>query len=122
MNGSEPLVSAEEMDSSTSKTAPLVLMSTLLLFLILRCCPLLKPLLLLLMTKQLFCAVGDVAFRFPRRRFLVLILPFFNREDEDDEDANNGENDLNEDDVNGCITIALITQGAYLRPLQISAD
>lgn len=87
-------------------------MSTLLLFLILRCCPLLKPLLLLLMTKQLFCA-GDVAFRFPRRRFLVLIL-FFNREDEDDEDANKGENDLNEDDVNGCITIALITQGAYL--------
>ena len=65
------------------------------------------------MTKQLFCAVGDVAFRFPRRRFLVLIL-FFNREDEDDEDANKGENDLNEDDVNGCITIALITQGAYL--------
>ena len=65
------------------------------------------------MTKQLFCAVGDVAFRFPRRRFLVLILPFFNREDEDDEDANNGENDLNEDDVNGCITIALITQGVY---------
>ena len=49
-----------------------------------------------------------------REEDFVLILPFFNREDEDDEDANNGENDLNEDDVNGCITIALITQGAYL--------
>ena len=49
--------------------------------------------------------------RFQRRRFLVLF--FFNREDEDDEDANKGENDLNEDDWrlhHG----ALITQGAYL--------